>query len=103
MQSQSPLTSTGSQPGKNILIEGPKAVPKYQQLLIERFRAKIAQRGSGSMIGLSRSFKIMDDNNSGTLDQYEFTKAINDLGVDINLKDIDGLFKSFDLNGDGVI
>lgn len=85
------------------MIEGPKAIPKYQQILIERFRAKMVQRGNGSLIGLARSFKIMDDNNSGTLDQYEFTKAINDLGVDINPKDIDGLFKSFDINGDGVI
>lgn len=63
----------------------------------------MVQRGSGSLIGLARSFKIMDDNNSGSLDQYEFTKAITDLGVDINLKDIDGLFKSFDANSDGVI
>jgi Ca2+-binding EF-hand superfamily protein len=63
----------------------------------------MVQRGNGSLIGLARSFKIIDDNNSGTLDQYEFTKAINDLGVDINPKDIDSLFKSFDINGDGVI
>jgi hypothetical protein len=67
-QTLAPLTGTGSQPVQNILIEGPKAIPKYQQILIERFRAKMVQRGSGSLIGLARSFKIMDDNNSGTLD-----------------------------------
>lgn len=30
------------------------------------------------MIGLRRQFKIMDDNNSGTLDHYEFKKGIKD-------------------------
>ena len=100
---QPAISGTGSVPAQNILIEGPKAIPKYQQIMIERFRAKMALRGNGSLIGLARSFKIMDDNGSGTLDQYEFTKAINDLGLDINPKDIDGLFKSFDVNNDGVI
>jgi Ca2+-binding EF-hand superfamily protein len=30
------------------------------------------------MIGLQRQFKIMDDNNSGSLDMSEFKKAIRD-------------------------
>jgi calcyphosin len=45
----------------------------------------------------------MDDNGSGTLDQYEFTKAINDFGVKIDQKDIATLFKLFDIDGNNEI
>jgi Ca2+-binding EF-hand superfamily protein len=45
----------------------------------------------------------MDDNNSGTLDQYEFTKAINDFGVKIDAKDIATLFKIFDVDGNNEV
>lgn len=58
-------------------------MPKYQALLIERFRNKLKSRGGRGLVGLQRQFKIMDDNGSGALDQYEFTKAISDFGVDI--------------------
>ena len=75
-------TSIGN--GQNIIIEGPKAMPKYSQILIEKFRAKLASRGSRGLIGLQRTFKIMDDNDSGTLDMYEFSKAVNSIGCDIN-------------------
>lgn len=45
----------------------------------------------------------MDDNNSGTLDQYEFTKAINDFNVKIDQKDIATCFKIFDIDGNNEI
>lgn len=45
----------------------------------------------------------MDDNNSGTLDAYEFRKGIKDFQIDIDEKDIDGLFKSFDIDGTGAV
>ncbi len=55
------------------------------------------------MIGLRRQFKIMDDNNSGSLDMYEFKKGIRDFQVGIDDQDIENLFKAFDLNGNGEI
>ena len=45
----------------------------------------------------------MDDNNSGSLDPYEFNKAITDFGIDIETKDLATLFKSFDCTGNGEI
>jgi len=36
--------------------------------LVEKLKAKLAQRGARGMIGLGKSFKIMDDNNSRSLD-----------------------------------
>lgn len=55
------------------------------------------------MIGMSRQFKIMDDNGSGTLDIMEFKKGMRDFGVDMEERDIENLFKSFDINGNGDI
>lgn len=52
---------------------------------------------------MQRQFKIMDDNGNGSLDQYEFTKAINDFGVKIDQKDIATLFKMFDVDGNNEI
>lgn len=45
----------------------------------------------------------MDDNHSGSLDMQEFKKGIHDFQVDIDDKDIENLFKAFDLNGNGEI
>lgn len=45
----------------------------------------------------------MDDNNSGSLDINEFRKGIHDFQIDIDEKDIDGLFKAFDVDGSGQI
>ena len=46
---------------------------------------------------------MMDTDQSGNLDEYEFTNAIKNHGIDVNAADIKGLFKAFDQNGDGVV
>ena len=46
--------------------------------LAEALRTKLVSRGARGFIGLQRQFKIMDDNNSKSLDKYEFTKAMTD-------------------------
>jgi len=72
--------------------------------MIDRFRSKLIQsRGSRGLIALQRTFSMLDTNQSGTLDQYEFTNAIQTHGLDVDQKDIAGLFKAFDRNGDGEI
>lgn len=43
----------------------------------------------------------MDDNNSGSLDMYEFKKGLRDFQVGIEDVDMENLFKAFDLNGNG--
>jgi len=90
-------------PQSQILVQATQPTPKFQTMLVERFRNKLRERGGRGMIGLRRQFKIMDDNNSGTLDQYEFKKGIKDFQVGIDDKDIDSLFKAFDINGNGDI
>lgn len=86
-----------------INIQGPALVPRFQSILVERFRQKLKARGSRGLIGLARQFKIMDDNGSGSLDANEFHKAISDFGIDIETKDIATLFKCFDYTGDGQV
>lgn len=46
--------------------------------LVERLKTKLASRGARGIIGLGKQFRIMDDNNSRSLDIYEFTKAMKD-------------------------
>jgi len=53
-------------------------------MIVERFRNKLKSRGGRGMIGLRRQFKIMDDDNSGCLDMYEFKKGIRDFQVDLD-------------------
>lgn len=40
----------------------------------------------------------MDDNGNGVLELPEFRKGIHDFQVDIDDKDVDGLFKAFDID-----
>jgi len=76
-------------------------VPKFQGILVQRFRKALRARGGRGISGLSRQFKIFDDNNSGALDNDEFVKAIKDFGVEIEEIDIINLFKTMDLDGSG--
>lgn len=51
---------------------------------VERLRQKLAARGARGFIGMQRQFKIMDDNNSGTIDMNEFRKAVKDFRLELN-------------------
>ena len=66
-------------------------------------RNKIVARGARGINGIKRVFKIMDDNNSKTLDLQEFTKAMNDYRIQIEQKDIQKVFSLFDRDGNGEI
>lgn len=52
---------------------------------------------------MQRQFKIIDDNNSGNIDIYEFKKAIKDFRVDLNDNEIQEVFRTFDRDGSGAI
>ncbi len=71
--------------------------------LAERLRAKLATRGARGIIGLGKSFRIMDDNNSRSLDLYEFTKAMKDYMLGFTDTEIRGLFAYFDYDRSGTI
>lgn len=87
----------------SLKLDNKKPVSKYQTILVERMRKALQKRGAKGIIGLSRQFKIADDNGSGTLDFDEFRKAINDFAVEIDPQDVQGLFKTMDIDGSGEI
>ncbi len=70
-------------------------------LLLENFRQKVRARGASTIVGLGRSFRVMDDDGSGQLDIDEFTKAVLELRMDVTKADIRQLFRVFDSNCSG--
>ncbi|XP_062334493.1 calcyphosine-like b isoform X1 [Osmerus eperlanus] len=70
---------------------------------VERLRLQCLSRGSAGIKGLGRTFKIMDDDNSRTLDLKEFIKGLNDYGVLMEKAEAMNLFQQFDRDGSGLI
>ena len=68
-----------------------------------KFRERILERGGRGILGLARQFKIFDDNNSGTLDLPELTKAIRDFKVDLSPNEIKILFNILDVDQSGEV
>ena len=71
--------------------------------VMDKFREKILERGGKGILGLARQFKIFDDNNSGTLDLPELTKAIRDFRVDLSPNEIKILFNLADTDQSGEV
>lgn len=71
--------------------------------VMEKFREKILSRGGKGILGLARQFKIFDDNNTGTLDLPELTKAIRDFRVDLSPNEIKILFNLIDSDQSGEV
>lgn len=70
---------------------------------ISKLRSRLASRGARGFLGMQKQFKIMDDNNSGTIDMNEFKKAIRDFKIDLNETEIRQVFQAFDRDGSGEI
>ena len=67
--------------------------------IIKDLRASLAERGARGIIGLSRKFKIMDDNGSKTLSMSEFKKAMKECDLELTPAEVDAVFKFFDKDG----
>lgn len=68
-----------------------------------QFRDRLKLRGARGIVGLQRTFKIMDDDQSHTLSLPEFTKACRDFKIGIQDEYLQTLFDSFDSNRDGTL
>jgi calcyphosin len=71
--------------------------------LLNRVRERIRERGARGILGLGRSFGIMDDDRSGTLDRKEFSKALSSYRISTDPKEHEAIFDLLDPNHDGQI
>ena len=69
--------------------------------MVEKLRQRLAARGGRGIIGLARQFKIMDDDNSHSLEMPEFIKAIRDFRVDVSEQEAQTMFNYIDRNHSG--
>jgi len=72
-------------------------------IAFKKLRKEILSRGCGGLISLNRQFKLLDENNSKTLDFDEFCNALNEFKINLSNEEITSLFNCFDKNGNGVI
>ena len=65
-------------------------------MLIKKIKAALASRGARGFIGLQRKFRIMDDDDSKSLNLGEFKKGLIESGLELPDKDMRRLFECFD-------
>lgn len=70
---------------------------------LEKFRSVLLSRGARGIIGISRQFKIFDDDNSKSIDFDEFKKAVKDFRVDLSPNEVKVVFGQFDRDNQGSI
>ncbi|KAI8115252.1 calcyphosin-like isoform X1 [Lucilia cuprina] len=70
---------------------------------ISKLRAICISRGANGIIGLGRVFRNMDDDGSKALNEYEFTKGIKEMGLELSNEEIKEMFRSFDEDGSGSV
>jgi Ca2+-binding EF-hand superfamily protein len=71
--------------------------------LLTRVRDRLKARGARGIIGIGKSFKVMDDDNSGNLDANEFAKALSSYRISTDPKEIEAIFNTFDPDNNGQI
>jgi len=89
--------------GREVSSASPSKAKQGPEELIARLRKKLASRGARGIIGLSKQFRIMDDNHSMSLDKYEFTKGMQDFMLGFSEGEIATLFTYVDFDRSGLI
>ncbi|KAL2097104.1 hypothetical protein ACEWY4_006311 [Coilia grayii] len=70
---------------------------------LEDVRKQVLARGASSIKGIARSFRIMDDNGSKSLDFPEFLTGLEDYGVTLAKERAMEVFRLFDKDGSGTL
>ena len=66
-------------------------------------RAALATRGTKTIRGMGRAFRIIDDSGNRKLDKQEFYWGIKDLGVSISKRESEILIEALDTDKDGLV
>jgi Ca2+-binding EF-hand superfamily protein len=84
--------------------QSPSVVPHAGiQMIIDKLKGEIRGRGGNGFIALQRKFKIMDDDGSKSLDLSEFKKALKEMNMGLNDKEMRMLFDHFDTDHGGSV
>jgi Ca2+-binding EF-hand superfamily protein len=73
------------------------------ELVLEKVRVTINERGHHAIRGLGRSFRIMDDGGDGMLDREDFRFGLADYGVHLSDSEFDMVMNIFDGDKDGFV
>lgn len=73
------------------------------QELLDRVRQRIRARGARGIIGIGKSFKIIDDDRSGSLENEEFSKCLRDYRISTDIQEHKAIFELFDCDRNGSI
>jgi len=95
-----PATSLWTMPKEEKKIE---AVESSGDPILDQLRQQLKNSGANGILGLARKFKIMDDDQSGTLDEFEFRKGLKECRLDLTERQIKHLFGYFDKDDSGSI
>ena len=86
----------------NNLINEEKELDSEEKIL-EKIRKKLSSRGIRGITSLAKTFRLMDVDNSQTIDYNEFQTVSNEFRFDFTENDIQIVFLLFDRNKNGVI
>ncbi|OQS00023.1 hypothetical protein THRCLA_21773 [Thraustotheca clavata] len=79
------------------------SMDRGMEFILSQLKAQVKSRGASGLLGLTRRFRIMDDDNSKGLSMVELKKAFKEIQVDVSEKDIRVLFEFFDKDNNGTI
>ena len=72
-------------------------------LACDKLKDALIARGAKGICGLSKKFRIIDDDGNGTLNQNEFRKLLKLVKIDMPTHEVMSLFAFFDKDGSGTI
>jgi Ca2+-binding EF-hand superfamily protein len=82
-----------------VLVEADSTTQQH----LEQLRAQLRARGARGFVGLQRKFRIIDDDNSKTINLVEFKKAVKECGLNLTDLQLSQMFAVFDQDRNGVI
>ncbi len=71
--------------------------------IIASIKASLAERGARGIVGLSRKFRIIDDNGDGGISKTEFKKTLAEMNIKVSDDEVGHLFRFFDKDHSGDI
>ena len=71
--------------------------------MLETLKKKVNERGAKGIIGMVKSFRVIDTDKSGKISMDEFKQALKNYKLGFDDGDIECVFREFDRNHDSQI